>query len=289
MWENCILLPILLIFSPFLIHNEFPHLDFPITKTQLHILKTEWPKSKVESWFEPARKVFVKRLFWFLGNTWRDSALCVPETPRGEHFIFKSRLHYSAYLSSLPAFKRMNSLCRYCTQTFFEKVIYSGFFFFFQARVRRCYTSAKPHVLQHILTLWFHFCGNDFKGTTLGRWDVKLLWNSTHVCSMSAPLCSVVYLFFFSPIYSTLRSPFTALKNKKWSSVGMQEDCFHSAAIRPLQMEREWKAFCFVLFFSVRYRILGIRLHIRPDHNCLLLTGELLVFHLKPASVRFHH
>lgn len=61
---------------------------------------------------------------------------------------------------------------------------------------------------------------------------------------------------FFSPIYSALRFPFTAL-NKKRGIVGMQEDCFHSAAIKPLQMEREWKAFCFVLlsffqgFFSV--------------------------------------
>lgn len=87
--------------------------------------------------------------------------LCVPETPRGEYFIFKSHLHYSAFLSSLPAFKGMNSLCY--RQTFFEKAIYSVLF---HLEVCRC-SSAKPRFLQGILTLWFHL--NDFKGTTLGR------------------------------------------------------------------------------------------------------------------------
>lgn len=65
-----------------------------------------------------------------------------------------------------------------------------------------------------------------------------------------------------------------------------------TASTRQQSSHYEWRGngrpfvlFCFV--FSLWYRILGIRLHIRPDHNCLLLTGELLVFHLKSASVRF--
>lgn len=130
----------------------------------------------------------------------------------------------------------------------------SNLFRFFQIQVCRCYSSAEPRVLQGILTLWFHFCGNDFKGTTLARWDVKLLWNSTHVCGMSVPLCSVLYLFF--PIYSSLHSPFTALK-KGSGIVGMQEECFHSAAIKPQWIEG--LLFCFVLFFwcDIEFLALG--------------------------------
>lgn len=123
----------------------------------------------------------------------------------------------------------------------------SNLFRFFQIQVCRCCSSAKPCVLQGILTLWFHFCRNDFKGTTLGRWDVKLLWNSTHVCGMSAPLCSILYLF---SIYSALRSPFTALKNKKWYR-------WHAGGLLPLGSNQaitngegmEGLLFCFVLLF----------------------------------------
>lgn len=80
----------------------------------------------------------------------------------------------------------------------------SNLFRFFPIQVCRRFSSAEPHVLPGIPTLWFHFCGNNFKGTTLGRWDVKLLWSSTHVCGMLVPLCTILTFFLFILLFAFL-------------------------------------------------------------------------------------
>lgn len=84
---------------------------------------------------------------------------------------------------------------------------------------------------------------------------------------------------FFPPIYSALRSPFTAQKV-------VSPAHRRTASTRQQSNHYKWigngRPFVFVLSFSFQwYRILGIRLHISPDRNCLLLPGELLVFHFK--------
>lgn len=117
MWENCFLLPILLIFSPFLIHNEFPHLGFPITETQLHVLKSAWPKWKVESWFKQARKVFVKGYLDFWITHW-GAECCMHRDSQRTTFYFQTSSSLFCLSHFYVAFRGMNLLCQHFTQTF---------------------------------------------------------------------------------------------------------------------------------------------------------------------------
>lgn len=184
---------------------------------------------------------------------------------------------YSVLLSSGEAFKWMNSFCWYCTQAFLEKA----------------FSSDISNSGLQVLLLSQSMCSPRHPDTGFTFVEITLkeqpredgMWNNCGTRLMFvACQCRSAQPYTFFSIYSALRSPFTAF-DKKRGIVGMQEDCFHSAAIKPLQMEREWP---FVLFCFGG--IFGIRLHIRADHNCLLIIGELLVFHLKSAaSVRFQH
>lgn len=86
-------------------------------------------------------------------------------------------------------------------------------------------------------------CDSEFKGTTLQRWDVKTLCNTDsclrHVAAARLSP-SPLFIYFRHSLGSTLPS------QTRSSIIGMQEDGFHSAAIKPLRMGGEWKAFCFV-------------------------------------------
>lgn len=84
------------------------------------------------------------------------------------------------------------------------------------------------------------------------------------------------------PMYSALQ--YVPLSHHKSSVIGTHKDCFHSAAMKPSDGDG-WTGRPFVLFlfffFPQWHGICGFRLHISPDHNYLLLTGELFVFHFK--------
>lgn len=226
MCKNCFLQPIFMNVFPFShIHNEFPHLDFPITETWRQIVKTETPKSKVESWFKPRRKVFVKRLFWFVHNRGKDLVLCLPENPRGELFIFRSNLHYSAFLGSQGWIHYADTVHKLKSILWFSEALPFNL------------SSARPRVLRAFLTWHFPIGENDFEGTkTLeGR---ELLWTS-----ISALLHFMIYPFvlFFSlllPFHST-----SCVPTCRW------QVCFHSAAVELFWLDAEREPF--VLFFSV--------------------------------------
>lgn len=136
---------------PFSYSQWVSHLGFPITETQLHILKSAWPKLKVESWFKLARKVFVKRLFWFLNNTWRDWMLCVLRLPE-ENILFSNLIFIILPFSVLC---RHSEAWIHYANTLHKHFRSDSNFFLIQDC--RYYFSAKQGVLQAILTLWFHF------------------------------------------------------------------------------------------------------------------------------------
>lgn len=113
-------------------------------------------------------------------------------------------------------------------------------------------------------TLHRRLCENHFKRHNLEKKGCEITVNLTLVGAMSVRTAPSLPLF--SSFYTT-QNVATFLPFKWFQTHG------------------EDKVFCFsslcVFFFPVWYRIPGMRLHIRPDHNYLLLTGELCVFHLK--------
>lgn len=113
-------------------------------------------------------------------------------------------------------------------------------------------------------------------------WE-DVMWN---YCELNSCLrhASTAWLnpYFFFP--HLLGSLFTTFKQKWycWHSGGLLSPDNNQAITNYRGNRRPFVFFLFFVFlFLVWYRILGIRVHIKPDHNCLLLTGELLVFHLK--------
>ncbi len=58
--------------------------------------------------------------------------------------------------------------------------------------------------------------------------------------------------------FTLLLAPLSQHLKTKGGIIGMQEDCFHSAAIKPSRMEGEWKALCFVLFFRCYIEFLAL-------------------------------
>lgn len=160
------------------------------------------------------------------------NAVCT-ETPRGEHFIFKSHLHYSAFLSSLPAFRGMNSLCQYFTQTFQKR-----FQFFSGSGLQVLFLSSARCSPGHPDIVVSLFVETTFKEQP---WDDGM-WN---YCG--TPLVFVACRCLFSHLLCS-SLPFHNTRWKERGIVSMQEDCFHSTPIKPLWMGRKWKAFC---FFSV--------------------------------------
>lgn len=226
-----------------------------------------------------------------MNSTWRGSLLCVPEIPRGEHFIFKSLLHYSAF-SQFTACIQKNK--------FIKLIVYTNYVFFFLKlsiqiifKFRLAGVTLQPSYVSSKVQ-WYRHSGSDFEKTTSGRWDVKLLWSSTHVC-VTAALHRPIPCFIYSG--RALRFPFAALDKKKVVSLACR-----TAATLHQSSHCKWrktgKPFVFVvfslvfffLFFLPSYRKLGIRAaHQAGPHNCLLRAGQLLGFHLQLASVRFHH
>lgn len=228
------------------------HLGFPITETQLHILKSAWPKLKVESWFKVARKVFVKRLFWFLNNTRRDWMPCVRRLPQ-ENVLF-SNLIFIILPFSAPCLRSEVGIHYANTLHISEVFSPLGLQVFFLSQARwspTCPDIVLPHVVE--MTSNKH------------PWDDGM-WSPTRVCTMSAPPPPFALLL----AVISMQTAFTRHQSGHYERGG------------------NGRLFVWVVFL-VWYRILGIRLHIRSDHNCLLLTGELLVFHLKSASFTFHH
>ena len=124
---------------------------------------------------------------------------------------------------------------------------------------------------------------------------MKSPWNPTRVgAARLHPRAS----FFFSPGFSSL-SRLAAKEKKEKGKKKNRRRCWQAGGLLPLNGNQAitngeavegpffrcvFVSLCSVLLcFLARHRILGIRLHIRPGHNCLLRTGELLVF---PFQVR---
>lgn len=197
------------------------------------------------------------------------------EIPTGGHFIFKYHLHYSAFPQFLFSIQR---------HEFIKPILYTNILeaipiFFFQIQVCRY---SQP---SHVLSKASRRCRFSFVEMTLKEqpWEDGM-WN----------YCGAPLMFVACQCRSTQSHTHLLCSSLPSHSVQRKAGCCcHAGGLLPLdtnqavingeEMEGPFVLFCFLVW----YRILGIRLHIRPDHNCLLLTGELLVFHLKSASVRF--
>ena len=180
-------------------------------------------------------------------------------------------------LSQFPAgIKWINSLSWYCTKR--KKSVLLIFFyisFVFKFRLQ-------------VLSIVFLLChstsvGMSWKRTTSGRRDVELLWNKTQVCGMSALFSTVLCIPLF-----TLALCFTVTGLNKNQVVSL----VRRKTVSTLQQQSHYKwrgdgTFCLASCVSLKawHKVT----HQAQTHNCLFRIGELLVFHLKSASIRFHH
>lgn len=177
--------------------------------------------------------------FWIThGGTRCCVYLRLPE----ENILFSNRIFINILPLSVPCRHSKEWMHHAVHKCFLKKQSIQIFFTFRFAGV-----TPQP---SHVFSKASWHCGfilfwNNFKATTFGRRDVKLLWNLTHVCGMLVLLCAILTFFPFTLLFTPL------LQYPKTNSgiVGMQEDCFHAATIKPLRMEMEWKVFCFCFFW----------------------------------------